>query len=97
MSGSEGLKLAGFPKHVADSSASVNALRPLMNKLRINKSEAEINNMRKAGKISGRAFTEAMRQEFTSEKDLWTFLDYQFKINGCDGSAYVPVVAGGQV
>ena len=53
--------------------------------------------MRRAGQASGRAFTEAMRQCWTREKDLAAFLDYRFKIQGCDTAAYVPVVAGGQV
>ena len=53
--------------------------------------------MRKAGKASGRAFTDAMRQAWTKEKDLAAYLDYKFRANSCDGSAYVPVVAGGQV
>lgn len=68
-----------------------------MNNLRLFKSEAEIRNMRKAGQASARAFTEAMRKEFKTEKELWAFLDYRFKMLGCDGSAYVPVVAGGKV
>jgi intermediate cleaving peptidase 55 len=41
------------------------------------------------------AITDAMRQSFTSEKDLDSFLDYWFKQDLCDGPAYVPVVAGG--
>ena len=53
--------------------------------------------MRMAGQASGRAFTAAMSGEFTKEKDLYAFLEYQFKMNGCDHSAFVPVVAGGQV
>ena len=70
-------------------------LRPLLNDLRVIKSEAEIQNMRRAGQHSGRAITDAMRQSFTAEKDLDSFLDYWFKQDGCDGPAYVPVVAGG--
>lgn len=38
-----------------------------------------------------------MRQTFDFEKDLCSFLEYQFKVHGADGSAFVPVVAGGQV
>ena len=72
-------------------------LKPIINDFRIFKSDAEIANMRKAGKVSGRAFTEAMKQEWTAEKDLATFLDYEFRRGGCDGSAYIPVVAGGKV
>ncbi len=53
--------------------------------------------MRKAGQASGRAYTEAMRQTWRKEKDLAAYLDYRFRTWGCDCSAYVPVVAGGQV
>lgn len=70
-------------------------LYPVMNKLRVVKSAAEVANMRKAGQISGRAITEAMRRGWTKEKDLHAFLDYQFATNGCDGPAYIPVIAGG--
>lgn len=78
-------------------SSKVKPLKPVINDIRVYKSEAEITNMRRAGQTSGRAFTEAMRQSWTREKDLAAFLDYRFKIQGCDTSAYVPVVAGGQV
>ena len=78
-------------------SSKVKPLKPIINNIRVYKSEAEIANMRRAGQASGRAFTEAMRQSWTKEKNLAAFLDYRFKIQGCDTSAYVPVVAGGQV
>ncbi|KAH0559637.1 hypothetical protein GP486_003850 [Trichoglossum hirsutum] len=71
-------------------------LRPIMNGLRVFKSSAEIRNMRLAGKFSGRSFTDAMRRSFTREKDLRAFLECEFKLRGCDTSAYVPVVAGGK-
>lgn len=77
--------------------ATVKPLKSILNELRNIKSDAEIANMRMAGKASGRAFTEAMRQAWTTEKDLNAFLEYTFKKNGCDTSAYVPVVAGGKV
>ena len=82
-----------FQKMIKDS--KVKPLKPLMNQLRVIKSETEIANMRMAGKISGRAFTNAMRQRWTKEKDLGAFLDYQFKLGGCETTAYVPVIAGG--
>lgn len=73
------------------------SLKHLMHKLRVFKSVPEVANMRKAGKISGRAINMAMQNKFTEEKNLWAFLEYQFKIAGCERSAYVPVVAGGRV
>ena len=71
-------------------------LSPIMHRLRAIKSSAEVANMRRAGQISGRAITDAMRRPWTKEKDLHAFLDYQFTINGCEGSAYIPVIAGGE-
>jgi intermediate cleaving peptidase 55 len=75
----------------------VKALRPILNDLRVFKSDSEVVNLRKVGQASGRAFTEAMRMDFNTEKDLSTFIQSFFRMNGCDGSAFVPVVAGGRV
>lgn len=86
--------LDGFRKMIKDK--KVKPLKNLVNDLRIIKSEAEIVNMRLAGKISGRAITNAMRQQWTKEKNLGAFLDYGFKTGGCDTTAYVPVIAGGR-
>ena len=88
-------KAEGFAKILASS--KVQPLKPVINDVRVLKSDAEISNMRKAGQASGRAYTEAMRRSWTREKDLAAFLDYQFKVQGCDTSAYVPVIAGGKV
>ncbi|KAI5290816.1 hypothetical protein KEM54_000377 [Ascosphaera aggregata] len=76
--------------------SKLQALRPKMNELRVCKSSAEITNMRIAGRQSGRAFTEAMKMQFDKERDLYTFIEYKFKMNGCDDWAFVPVVAGGK-
>jgi intermediate cleaving peptidase 55 len=75
----------------------VKPLRNILNEMRVFKSEDEVVQLRRVGQASGRAFTETMRQTFTKEKDLNSFLEYNFKVNGCDGSAFVPVVAGGSV
>lgn len=75
---------------------TVQPLKPLMNKLRINKSEAELNCMRRAGTISGAVITEAMRNNHKTEKQLWADLAYGFKSQGLDGESYVPVIAGGK-
>ncbi|OAL53761.1 xaa-Pro aminopeptidase-like protein [Pyrenochaeta sp. DS3sAY3a] len=95
LSGSEPSRTGGISTVFRDSKASIKPLRHLLNELRLIKSDAEIANMRKAGQHSGRAITDAMRQSFTHEKDLDSFLDYWFKQDGCDGPAYVPVIAGG--
>ncbi|KAL4795107.1 peptidase M24, structural domain-containing protein [Aspergillus venezuelensis] len=73
----------------------VKPLRPILNEMRAFKSEEEVVQLRRVGQAAGRAFTEAMRHTFTKERDLASFLEYKFKINGCDGKAFVPVVAGG--
>ena len=76
-------------------SKKLNRLRPLMNDLRAFKSSAEIELMRRAGRASGRAHTEAMKQAWTREKQLDAYLRYRFIANGCDTGAFEPVVAGG--
>ncbi|KAF2020978.1 hypothetical protein BU24DRAFT_339405 [Aaosphaeria arxii CBS 175.79] len=96
LSGQEPSRTGGIATVLRDAAGvKVKPLRHMMNELRVIKSEAEIKNMRKAGQHSGRAITDAMRQTFQFEKDLDSFLDYWFKQDGCDGPAYVPVVAGG--
>ena len=75
----------------------VKPLKGYLNNLRVIKSDAEIANLRKVGQASGRAFTEAMRRQWATERDLEAFLDYHFRLNGCEETAYVPVVAGGEV
>jgi Xaa-Pro aminopeptidase len=72
-------------------------LTRIVQSLRAVKSEAELKVMQKAGKISGRAITRAYGRRFTKEADLNAYLDYAFRIGGCEKSAYVPVVAGGKV
>ncbi|KAL1986600.1 hypothetical protein VTN96DRAFT_6178 [Rasamsonia emersonii] len=74
----------------------IKPLRPILNELRVFKSESEVVNLRRVGQATGRAFTECMKKNFTLEKDLSAFLQYQFKVQGCDTSAFVPVVAGGR-
>lgn len=78
-------------------SSSIKPLKSIMNELRVFKSDAEIANMRKAGQISGRVFTSAMKHQWYYEKDLEAYMEDEFKKGGCDGSAYIPVVAGGMV
>jgi intermediate cleaving peptidase 55 len=71
-------------------------LRPLMNDLRAFKSPAELQVMRKAGKASGRAHTDAMRRVWTDERQLDAYIRYRFLSHGCESSAFEPVVAGGK-
>lgn len=77
-------------------SRKIKQLRHVLNDLRAYKSPAEIDLMLRAGRASGRAHTEAMRQSFTREKALDAYLRYRFVLHGCDTIAYEPVVAGGK-
>lgn len=76
--------------------AKVRPLRQTMNELRAFKTTAEIEVMRAAGRASGRAHSDAIRQSWTQEKQLDGYLRYRFVANGCDTSAFEPVVAGGK-
>lgn len=76
---------------------NVRSLKPFVHELRVTKSDAEIECMKKAGDASGTAFTQAMGHQFETEKELDAFLDYGFKSLGCEEAAYVPVIAGGEV
>lgn len=67
----------------------------LIEKYRLVKSEAEIDNLRYAAELSSIAYNKAYGTEFKTEGQLHAFLDYEFKISGCDEPAYIPVVAGG--
>lgn len=78
-----------------DHKVGIDRLQPLANQLRVVKSPAEVANMRHAGRVSGRAITDAMRRSWTRERDLQAFLEHGFTADGCGGPAYVPVVAGG--
>lgn len=78
-----------------DHKVGIDRLQPLANQLRVVKSPAEVANMRHAGRVSGRAITAAMRRPWARERDLQAFLEHGFAADGCDGPAYVPVVAGG--
>jgi intermediate cleaving peptidase 55 len=75
----------------------VQPLAPLLGRLRVVKSAGEVACMREAGRMSGRAFTAAMRQSWGTERALHAFMDYNFKVNGCEEEAYEPVVASDKV
>ena len=87
-------KVDGLAKLLQKS--TVKSLRPLMNEIRLTKSEAELDCMRRAGGVSGAVITEAMRKPYKTEKQLWADLSYGFKTQGLDGEAYVPVIGGGK-
>ncbi|KAI1315282.1 hypothetical protein EDD11_001014 [Mortierella claussenii] len=89
-------KLKRFTKDSEAISTTKN-LSPLIQELRVIKSEAEIKIMRQAGEISGKAFIETMK--FTNPKRLehqiYAKFDFECRMRGSQMMAYVPVVAGG--
>lgn len=68
----------------------------LIEQKRLYKSENEIDCLRAANEISALAYNEAYKTKFAKESNLHAFLDYKFRINGCEEPAYLPVVAGGK-
>ncbi|KAI8601280.1 peptidase M24 [Dissophora ornata] len=81
----------------SDAIATTKGLSPLVQELRVIKSEAEIKIMRHAGEISGKAFIETMK--FTNpqrlEHQVYAKFDFECRMRGSQMMAYVPVVAGG--
>ncbi|KAF9328644.1 hypothetical protein BGZ91_000914 [Linnemannia elongata] len=81
----------------SDAMATTKSLSPLIQEMRVIKSEAEIKIMRQAGEISGKAFIETMK--FTNparlEHQVYARFDYECRMRGSQMMAYVPVVAGG--
>ncbi|KAI9138157.1 peptidase M24, structural domain-containing protein [Paraphysoderma sedebokerense] len=75
----------------------VKRISPLIQELRLVKSEAEATVMKSGGEISGRAFQELMRRTPTldTEHQVANYFEYQIRHNGSTGCAYVPVVASG--
>ncbi|MEO2023896.1 MAG: M24 family metallopeptidase, partial [Pirellulaceae bacterium] len=89
-----------FMANVAGSvpDAVIRDVVPLLDELRGCKSRQEIELMRIAGKLSAQAVTEAMRCTVPGcwEYQLASVAEYVFRVNGADGGAYRPIVAGGE-
>jgi Xaa-Pro aminopeptidase len=70
-------------------------LSPIVHKLRLIKSAAEIDLMRIAGSLTATATMEAMKstRPGVSEFQLGAIADYVFGINGAQGSGYRPIIA----
>ncbi|KAF9994138.1 hypothetical protein BGZ79_001137 [Entomortierella chlamydospora] len=81
----------------SDAMSATKGLSPLVQEMRVIKSEAEIKLMRQSGEISGKAFIETMK--FTNpdrlEHQIYAKFDYECRMRGSQMMAYVPVVAGG--
>ena len=79
---------------------SVQKLSPIVAKLRVIKSDAEVSVMKRACGISSVAINRAMAtvgsdDPINSENTLARYLEYQFVKGGCEKNAYIPVVASG--
>jgi Xaa-Pro aminopeptidase len=77
--------------------AEVRDLSPLVHRSRLIKSPAELQVMRKAGRLSALACTEAMK---TTRPGIYEFqlaavADYLFQVNGAQGAGYNPIIATG--
>ncbi|KAJ3028109.1 hypothetical protein HK097_006029, partial [Rhizophlyctis rosea] len=74
------------------------SLRYHLDELRLFKSEAEVDVMKRAGEITGKAFVEMMRatKAGVTEHQIEASGEFSMKMQGARGMAYVPVVAGGK-
>ena len=79
------------------SSQNLKLLKPFVHELRAFKSENEIRLMRQIGQATGRTFQEIMKRNWEYESDIEAWMEYHFRKSGMEGSAYIPVVAGGKV
>ncbi|XP_022905515.1 xaa-Pro aminopeptidase 3 [Onthophagus taurus] len=73
------------------------APKEFLHKLRLIKSPAEIQLMRKSCEIASRGISETISasKPGSTEHDLYASVDYHCRINGAEYLAYPPVVAGG--
>ena len=72
-------------------------LFPIIEKMRIIKSPAEIELMHKAGKVTALAVLEAMKSTKAGvyEYHLQAIADYVYRLHGCRGAGYKPIIATG--
>ncbi|MBK7876443.1 MAG: Xaa-Pro aminopeptidase [Planctomycetes bacterium] len=70
---------------------------PTLHELRLFKTPAELDCMRRAARITREAHVECMRRArpSVSETELDALLEYTFRKDGGTGPAYTPIVAGG--
>ncbi len=80
-----------FPK------AQLRDLSPTLDDLRLIKSEAELNVLRRAGEITARGVIEAMRstRPGVMEYQLEAAMRYHFLVNGARDAGYRAIIAGG--
>jgi len=73
----------------------VKRLTPLISKLRVSKSEAEIQLIQKAVSIASSAYAALIKElpNLASEREVEGYLYYQCLRNGADGFAFPPIIA----
>ncbi len=78
--------------------AEVRDLSPVLVKMRLHKSVAEIRLMRRAGQLTALAVNEAMKatKPGVYEYQLGAIAEYVYRINGGRGAAYRPIIATGE-
>jgi Xaa-Pro aminopeptidase len=71
-------------------------LSPLLHRMRLIKSNAELEQMRQSARHSCKAFAATLRQlkHSKTEHELAARFEYECKLRGSSGMSYVPVVAG---
>jgi Xaa-Pro aminopeptidase len=81
-----------FPNHDYRRAA------PLMHRLRIVKSEPEIELIKKAVEITGKAFRRILKfaRPGVKEFEIEAEIQHEFTVNGANGMAYHPIVASGE-
>ncbi|KAG7193718.1 uncharacterized protein KQ657_000408 [Scheffersomyces spartinae] len=100
INGTEPSTHATIQQLLKKTNKNVRGLTNIIAKLRLVKSDNEINVMHAVGQISSRAINKAIAQvgsetPLMTEKSLAKYLEYQFVRGGCDKQAYIPVVASG--
>jgi Xaa-Pro aminopeptidase len=70
---------------------------PLLHELRLKKSAAELEKMRRAARVSREAHVQAMKKARpgVSETEIDALIEYTFRRSGSTGPAYTNIVAGG--
>ena len=70
---------------------------PFIHELRLIKSPAELDLMRRGAEVTNEAHTECMRQIHPgmNECELDALIEYTFRRRGCTGASYTNIVAGG--
>lgn len=80
-----------YPLHLFQRAA------PLLEKLRVVKSAAEIELLKTASDITGKAFGRLLRSNLSGkfEFEVQADIEHEFTINRANGNGYYPIIAGG--